>query len=100
MNRRKLSRGFGQSTAEYAVLMALVAAAIIAMQVYFKRGLQGRIKDLADQISTAHYERGQTVSNSSVSQNSAVVQRLGLGISRTLQNETITRRGDDTVYPE
>ena len=35
----------GQSTAEYAILIALVVAAVIAMQTYAKRALQGRIRD-------------------------------------------------------
>ena len=34
-----------QNTAEYAILISLVVAAIIAMQVYVQRGLQGRIRD-------------------------------------------------------
>ena len=34
-----------QNTAEYALLISLVVAAIIAMQVYAQRGLQGRIRD-------------------------------------------------------
>lgn len=34
-----------QSTAEYAILIGLVVAAVIAMQTYVKRGFQGRMKD-------------------------------------------------------
>ena len=34
-----------QTTAEYAVLIALVIGAVIAMQVYVRRGLQGRIRE-------------------------------------------------------
>jgi hypothetical protein len=37
-----------QSTAEYAIVIGLVIAAVVAMQVYVKRGLQGRIKDVVD----------------------------------------------------
>ena len=33
----------GQSTAEYAILIGLVIAAAVAMQIYVKRALQGRI---------------------------------------------------------
>ena len=43
---RKLRRkSKGQSTAEYAILIALVVGAIIAMQVYVQRALKGRIRD-------------------------------------------------------
>ena len=38
----------GQSTAEYAIVIGLVIAAAVAMQVYVKRGLQGKIKDATD----------------------------------------------------
>lgn len=37
-----------QSTAEYAILIAIVVGALIGMQVYVRRGLQGRIADVVD----------------------------------------------------
>jgi hypothetical protein len=37
-----------QSTAEYAIVIGLVIAAAVAMQVYVKRGLQGKMKDASD----------------------------------------------------
>ena len=39
-----------QSMTEYAVLMALIVSAIVAMQVYVKRAVSGRFKSGADQI--------------------------------------------------
>jgi len=43
---RRLNRKTkGQSTAEYAILIGLVIAAAVAMQIYVKRGLQGRVHD-------------------------------------------------------
>ncbi len=38
----------GQSTAEYAIVIGLVIAAAVAMQVYVKRSLQGKVKDAVD----------------------------------------------------
>ncbi|MCX5698288.1 MAG: hypothetical protein NTX01_01115 [Candidatus Omnitrophica bacterium] len=38
----------GQSTAEYAIVIGLVIAAVIGMQVYVKRGIQGKIADASD----------------------------------------------------
>jgi len=35
----------GQNTAEYAILIGLVVAVVIAMQTYVKRGVQGRMHD-------------------------------------------------------
>jgi len=37
-----------QSMAEYSVCLALVLAALLGMQLYVKRGLQGRYKELVD----------------------------------------------------
>jgi len=36
-----------QNTAEYAIVLGLVVGAVVAMQVYVKRGLQGRIQQFA-----------------------------------------------------
>lgn len=49
----------GQSTLEYAVIMAVVVAALVSMQVFMKRGVQGKLKDSADRIGD-HYAAGNT----------------------------------------
>ncbi len=41
----------GQSTAEYAVLIAIVIAALVGMQTYVKRGLQAKYKDASDTLT-------------------------------------------------
>ena len=40
----------GQSTLEYAVLIVIIIAALLAMNQYIKRGLQGRLKSATDDI--------------------------------------------------
>jgi len=40
----------GQSILEYAVLLSVVAAAMIAMSFYIKRAVQGRINAIDEQI--------------------------------------------------
>ena len=47
INRRKKK---GQSTLEYAILIIIVMAALLSIQVYVKRGIQGRFKSAADDI--------------------------------------------------
>jgi hypothetical protein len=44
----KLFRKRAQTTAEYAVLIAIVVGAVVAMQVYVRRGMQARIKAVVD----------------------------------------------------
>jgi len=56
---RKMFRGRkAQTTAEYAIMIAVVITAAIAMQVYIKRSLQGGIKFVVDKSTdkTLQYE--------------------------------------------
>lgn len=41
----------GQSTIEYAILIALVAAAFITMHTYVTRSAQSRLKQIEDQMN-------------------------------------------------
>lgn len=45
MRRKK-----GQSVAEYAILITTIIAGIAMMQIYVKRGLQGKLADSSDQM--------------------------------------------------
>ena len=77
---RKLNRTKkGQNTAEYALLIALVVAAIIAMQTYAQRTLQARIRDASQYLvgqttglggNTTQYEPYYLQSDYGVSRNS------------------------------
>lgn len=59
----------GQSMLEYAILLAIIIAAVLVMQTYVKRGFQGGLKDSADKIgdqfslsdSSAKEDRNMTV---------------------------------------
>jgi hypothetical protein len=51
MRRKWLKRA--QTTAEYEVLIALVIGAVGAMQIYVKRGIQGRVKEVVDHVGSA-----------------------------------------------
>ena len=44
------ARARGQSTLEYATLVAIVCAVIVSMQIYAKRAVQGNLKRSADSI--------------------------------------------------
>ena len=47
---RSKNRCRGQSTLEYAVIIAVVVGALLAIQIYMKRGVQGKLRDSTDQI--------------------------------------------------
>jgi Flp pilus assembly pilin Flp len=52
-------RARGQSTLEYVILIGFVVAALIAMGVYMKRGIQGRLRESTDQVGQ-QYSAGNT----------------------------------------
>ena len=45
-------RKFGQSTLEYAMIIAVAVAALAAMSVYVQRSIQANLKMIEDQINT------------------------------------------------
>ena len=55
--RKKKSKG--QSTLEYAVLIIIVIGALLSIQLYIKRGVQGRLKSATDDIGD-QYSPGNT----------------------------------------
>ena len=47
-----------QNTAEYAILIALVIGAVVAMQTYAQRALQGRLRDAAVELTAQTTQLG------------------------------------------
>ncbi|MDP8265720.1 MAG: hypothetical protein P9M07_02105 [Candidatus Aceula meridiana] len=58
---RKRKKTKGQSTLEYAVLVVVVLGALMAVQQYLSRGIQGRAKQATDDISDTQFVPDQTV---------------------------------------
>jgi Flp pilus assembly pilin Flp len=52
-----------QTTLEYAYLIGMVAAVIIATLVYIKRGFQGNLRQISDQYGAGAYAPGNTVAD-------------------------------------
>ena len=50
MFRKLIKNKKAQNTAEYAILISLVVAGIIAMQTYAQRALQARVRDAASYL--------------------------------------------------
>ncbi len=50
----------GQSALEYSVLLAIIVAAIVVMQIYIKRGVQGRLREATDDIGEQYDPGHQT----------------------------------------
>jgi cytoskeletal protein RodZ len=54
-----LNQKRGQSTLEYAVLIVVIIGALLTIQVYIKRSVQGRLKQAGDDIGD-QYSDGNT----------------------------------------
>jgi Flp pilus assembly pilin Flp len=83
LNKRK-----GQSTLEYAVLIVIIIAALLAMNQYIKRGLQGRLKsstdDIGDQFSPGNTNVRRTVTTASNTSEQFGI--AGVGVQSTVLN--------------
>ncbi len=83
----------GQSTLEYVILIGFVVAALIAMGVYMKRGLQGRLRESTDQIGQ-QYSAGNTESEYTITTGMTQVENMKAGgattteIQRNLQSKS------------
>ncbi|MCF7872878.1 MAG: hypothetical protein K9L80_01555 [Candidatus Omnitrophica bacterium] len=84
-----------QSTLEYAALFAVVIGAIIAGQVYFKRGVQGKLKSSADQMGE-QYSFGAT-GTTTQTMSSTSDETVGGGTTSTTSNQSQERKTDISV---
>ena len=96
----------GQSMAEYAIVLTVVIGAIVAMQLYVKRGLQAKVKDVTDVVGagltgskTNQYEPYYASSDFNVtsSQKSNEQYNPGGTVFRDTQKEETTRTGRSSV---
>jgi len=51
----------GQSTLEYAMIIAVVVGALFAIQIYMKRGVQGKLREATDEMG-GQYSAGNVTS--------------------------------------
>ena len=84
----------GQSTLEYAILIIIIIGALLSIQVYIKRGVQGRLKsatdDIGDQFSPGNTAVTKTMTTSSTSRDTFLD-----GVSRSLL--TVDEVTEDTL---
>ena len=93
-----LNQRRGQSTLEYAVLIVVIIGALLTIQVYIKRGVQGRLKSAADDIGD-QYSDGNTNVIKIVSRYSNTQEAFNQGqASSTLEgNGEITNTTENSV---
>ena len=108
MLRNFLKNRKAQNTAEYALLIALVVAGVIAMQTYAQRALQARIHDASQYManidsnssiglgSNTQYEPYYMNSSYDVNTNSVENKRLGNNLVGADSESNRTRSGSQT----
>lgn len=93
MNRKNRA----QNLTEYAIILGLISAALIGMQVYIKRSVQGRLRDLANQISPEQYERGNTTANYTTTRSSGTTESQQRATFNRSVSEVTMRSGSETT---
>jgi len=100
MLKKLIKNKKAQNTAEYAILISLVVAGIIAMQTYAQRTLQARVRDASLFLvnatqglgnSTVQYEPYYLETQYTVSRNEIQLQLLDNVTKRTGTDSTRTR---------
>ena len=78
-----------QSTLEYAILIIIVIGALLSIQVYIKRGIQGRLKSATDDIGE-QYSPGNTNITKTTTVGSTTTEKYATGVSTStlVGNET------------
>lgn len=89
----------GQSTLEYVVIIAVVVAGLLAMQIYMKRGVQGKLRDAGDQIGEQFVPNNTTWTYNTISNSRRKEESLTTGESSStlLGDETQKKSGDETI---
>jgi len=102
MFKKLIKNKKAQNTAEYAILISLVVAGIIAMQTYAQRALQARVRDAgtflatetADLGATVQYEPYYLTTDYVVERDEDETQILGDGIvTQTVDSDRVRRVG-------
>ncbi len=87
LNKRRKK---GQSTLEYAILIIIIIGALLSIQVYIKRGIQGRLKGAADDIGD-QFSVGNTNVISTMTTSSRERETFRAGVSgKTLLGDEVT----------
>jgi len=88
----------GQSTVEYALIIAVVVAGLLLMQHYVKRGYAGKLKSASDEMGE-QFDPGTYSANFAISQTSNVQQTVKDKETETrhLTEQQNVKTGKETV---
>jgi len=92
------ARTKGQTTLEVVMLIGFVVAALIAMGVYMKRGIQGRLRDSTDQVGE-QYSAGHTTSEYVTKTEMTQTENMTAGgaVETVINRNRQTKIGSETI---
>lgn len=88
----------GQSTVEYGLLIAVIVVALLAVNIYLKRGVQGRLRESSDQIGRQFDPEDYTLAwqtEGSGQTTTTESRTAGVTSSNIEEAETVTRSEHD-----
>ncbi len=97
-----------QSTLEFAIVIFAVVAALLAMQTYVRRGLQGKLRASADEFSVQQYEPGKMTADITTTQQSDITttsvtieddERYTTTTTTNITAQTDRRSGMEKIAP-
>ena len=99
---RLLNKRKAQSTIEYVILIIVIIGALLSIQVYIKRGIQGRLKsatdDIGDQFSVGNTNVVKTMATkSSTNETFGAGGVIGVSLSTLLNQESTTTNETSNV---
>ncbi len=96
-----LKRSKGQSTLEYALIIAVVVGALLAMQSYMKRGVQGKLREATDDVGS-QYSAGNVTAKYITQQSTdkQTVETVGVGTTAGARTTSVQSPATVTTTAE
>lgn len=88
----------GQTTLEYALIITVVIVGLLAIQIYVKRGVEGKLRASSDDIGD-QFEAGKTAVKSTIKNTGRNVQTVSSGVTNTTTS-AVGSPGGTTVNME
>jgi uncharacterized protein (UPF0333 family) len=86
----------GQSTLEYAIIIAVVIAGLIAMQFYIKRGQQGRLRSATDDMGK-QFDPLNTTGSTTTNYSSNSTENIAGGTTNSVSDSSQNKNANETV---
>jgi len=95
---RRILENKAQTTLEYAILIGVIVAGLIAMQVYVRRGYQGKLRESADSMGQ-QFSPGETKIYYNTTSYTKSTETLDeKRVSKTeIEEQKNTRKGNESV---